>query len=300
MHTVRSGRHAFLVMAHDNWDILKVLLRLLDDERNHIYLHIDIKARPPKEITNYRPESSRLTFIPRQSIRWADYSLVSVTLDLLKAATRDGHHDYYHLLSGVDLPLKVGDSFHDFFESTDVEYVGVVPNQVWYCVRRLRFYHPFVKLARYRKSKTLKVLDRLFEYIQRLVGVNRLRAHPAWLIYDGWQWFSITDLLARHVVAQEDEIANAFNWAVAPDELFMQTIVMNSSFKDRLYDIHDLRHGSLRQIDWERGSPHTYGLADLDELKQSPALFARKFAEGDAFEVVKQLEEHLLSDQRPD
>lgn len=286
-------------MAHDNWGVLKVLLRLLDDPRNHIYLHIDSAASPPKEITDYSPTASSITFISRQSIRWADYSIVSVTLDLLKAATRDGHYDYYHLLSGVDLPLRVGDRFHDFFKSTDVEYVGVVPNEVWYSVRRLRFYHPFVKLARYRKSRILKVLDRLFEYAQRVVGVNRLRAHPAWLIYDGWQWFSITDLLARHVVAQENEIAHAFNWAIAPDELFIQTIVMNSSFKDRLYDMRDLRRGSLRQVDWERGSPYTYGLADLDELKQSPNLFARKFAEGDAFEVVMHLEKHLLSDQEP-
>ena len=34
-------RHAYLIMAYNNWDLLKKLLILLDDERNDIFVHID-------------------------------------------------------------------------------------------------------------------------------------------------------------------------------------------------------------------------------------------------------------------
>ena len=39
-----STRHAYLIMAHHEPDILKTLLQLLDDPRNEIFLHIDKKS----------------------------------------------------------------------------------------------------------------------------------------------------------------------------------------------------------------------------------------------------------------
>lgn len=38
------NRHAFLIMAHNHFDFLKILLKRLDDPRNDIYLHVDRKA----------------------------------------------------------------------------------------------------------------------------------------------------------------------------------------------------------------------------------------------------------------
>lgn len=40
------SRHAFLIIAHDNWEILRIQLRLLDDPRAAIYLHIDKRSTP--------------------------------------------------------------------------------------------------------------------------------------------------------------------------------------------------------------------------------------------------------------
>ena len=37
-------KHAYLIIAHNNFYILEKLLRLLDDERNDIYIHIDKKV----------------------------------------------------------------------------------------------------------------------------------------------------------------------------------------------------------------------------------------------------------------
>ena len=36
-------KHAYLIMAHNEPYILEKLLKLIDDERNDIYLHIDKK-----------------------------------------------------------------------------------------------------------------------------------------------------------------------------------------------------------------------------------------------------------------
>lgn len=42
-------KHAFLIIAHNEYPVLEVLLSMLDDERNDIYLHISsgaIKIQP--------------------------------------------------------------------------------------------------------------------------------------------------------------------------------------------------------------------------------------------------------------
>ena len=36
-------KHAYLIMVHNQPDLLKKLVTLLDDERNDIYIHADIK-----------------------------------------------------------------------------------------------------------------------------------------------------------------------------------------------------------------------------------------------------------------
>ena len=38
-------KHAYLIIAHTQPELLKILLKMLDDERNDIYLHIDSKAK---------------------------------------------------------------------------------------------------------------------------------------------------------------------------------------------------------------------------------------------------------------
>mgnify|MGYP003242190134 CR=1 FL=1 len=37
-------RHAFLIIAHNNWWQLKQLIQLLDAENHDIYIHIDKKS----------------------------------------------------------------------------------------------------------------------------------------------------------------------------------------------------------------------------------------------------------------
>src|SRR5574344_441294 len=156
-------------MAYKRFDYLKKLILLLDDKRNDIFVHVDLKSTgfneaDFKDITKY----SKLTFINRKKVFWGDYSQIDVTLDLLKSAGA-GYH-YYHLMSGMDLPLKTQDEMHSFFDNKNNQFIGIVPNEVWYSIRRLKFYHPFLHNNIYRNSKPLKAFDRLCEYAQKLVG----------------------------------------------------------------------------------------------------------------------------------
>lgn len=100
-------RHAFLILAHNEFQILKILLSMLDDGRNDIYLHIDKKmsCSDPLEQDLFRLAKARLFVLEqRLDVRWGDISVVKAELLLLETASMKGPYDYYHLLSGVDLP----------------------------------------------------------------------------------------------------------------------------------------------------------------------------------------------------
>lgn len=91
---------------------------MLDDGRNDIYLHIDKKVvLGPLEQDLFRLAKARLFVLEqRLDVRWGDISVVKAELLLLETASMKGPYDYYHLLSGVDLPIKSQDYIHRFFE----------------------------------------------------------------------------------------------------------------------------------------------------------------------------------------
>jgi hypothetical protein len=124
-------KHAYLIIAHNEFDILEKLLMLLDDVRNDIYIHIDKKNKnfPFDEflkITRYSP----VYFVERLNVCWGDFSMVKCELLLLKAAVRK-EYQYYHLISGVDLPIKSNKEIHDFFDAHNgMEFVHYNPENM--------------------------------------------------------------------------------------------------------------------------------------------------------------------------
>ncbi len=111
--------------------------------------------------------------------------------------------------------------------------------------------------------------------------MNRLKKET-FSVRKGPNWFSITDNFAQYVLQQEDWIQAHFRRSVCADELFLQTLAVNSPFRPHIYD-EEGRTGSmanLRYVDWEGGngnSPRTFQETDRDMLLAQPHLFARKF-----------------------
>ena len=70
-------RHAFLIMAHGNWHVLRTLVRLLDAPWADIYLHIDRNAKGiDTDDIRRQAKSANLYFVPRHKVRWGDESQI--------------------------------------------------------------------------------------------------------------------------------------------------------------------------------------------------------------------------------
>ena len=112
-------------MAHNEIELLKVLLSLLDYERNDIYLHIDAKAEgfEISELMECVKKSKLFIVEPRIDVKWGNFSQIECEYRLLERATPQKYM-YYHMMSGVDLPLKTQGEIHQFFdENYGTEYI---------------------------------------------------------------------------------------------------------------------------------------------------------------------------------
>ena len=268
---IYMGKHAYLIIAHNNFYILKKLIALIDDERNDIYIHVDKKTKNFKkdDFINIC-KKSQINFIKRISVYWGDYSQVQCELNLLKAAIK-GNYQYYHLISGVDLPIKSQGYIHDFFDKNkNTEYVRFTDNWDHSRVGKL---HILNKLNRTNKPLLIKIkilLNKPFNYLYKK-GYDYSQKFN-FSIKKGDNWFSITDSAAKYIVSQEKVIKKLFKYSLCPDEHFIHTILFNSKFEKSLS-----YNTCLREIDWKRGRPYTYRKADYSLLINSNNLFARKF-----------------------
>lgn len=290
-------KHAYLLLIHACPDQARKLLELLDDPRNDLYIHIDRKASFGPDALAGCCRHSAVRFIePRLSVSWGGVSIMRATLALLEAAV-PGHYAYYHLLSGMDLPLKSQDEIHAFFDShPDREFLKLWPT-VPAMTRRFRYYTVFPEgqhffLTHWINNLVKAVLSTLHISINKDIEF-RFAA----------QWFSISDGFAAYAISRKDWLERVFAHTGTCDEVFMPTLLWGSPFRDRLFDatVHlekkkviDPEHlGNLRLIDWTRGPsirhPWVFRAGDWDMLMGSPYFWGRKFDERVDAEIIDRI-----------
>ena len=112
------NRHAYLIMAHNQFDLLKKIISLLDFEGHDFYIHIDKKS-VDFNLSDFEgaAKKSNIIFIDRRDTVWGGYSGIETELALLEKAAK-GDYSYFHLISGADMPLKPAKEIYEFFEQS--------------------------------------------------------------------------------------------------------------------------------------------------------------------------------------
>lgn len=295
-----ESKHAYLIMAHGDFELLKILLILLDDIRNDIYVHIDKKAKSfVADEFKMIVKKAGLFFTNRVNVAWGGYSQIKAELILLNEAVKR-KYSYYHLLSGADLPIKSQNEIHDFFATnTEKNYIGIDARGIEECgaisrIGHYRFFQDYLGRGSQKRNNYMlficDIIERNLFKMQEYLQINRLKKWDV-CIYKGPNWFSITHSLAKYILENSRIIKKHFNKGICADELFLQTIAMNSKYKE------SIDNNCLRYIDWHRGNPYIFQITDFDELCKSDKLFARKFSYERYPEIVKKIYQYLLVDQ---
>jgi len=295
--------HAYLILAHNEFPLLTRLVSALDHPGNSLYIHIDQKvgddvfAGVKAGLEGAVKQASLAFTAERVDIVWGDFSMVEAELLLLREASAT-HHDYYHLLSGTDLPIRPHGEITRFFEeNAGKEFIrGHQYSPRSSTGLRMRYYFPFQHTVGHHYLRPLGMLQWLLLLPQAMVGVNRLRKLPKGF-YKGQQWFSVTHAFVADLLAfyGQEENLRPYRKTLIPDESFVQMFAYHSQYSERIY-MQKCHWGpacnNMRLVGWTRrfqGSPGIYTIKDVERLMGSCQLWARKFSfekHPDAVEAV--------------
>ncbi len=286
-------KQAFLIMTHNNFDVVSSFLRTLDAEDHDFYIHINKKVKTfPKAQLESSVVKGHLYFVDRVAVGYYNYTMVEAVKSLFKTAITN-NYDYYHLVSGADMPLKSNEQLDCFLsENYGKNFVGFSNTYAREYVEYNNYFNTLRRMKSKKISKLFKIIGNLSYKVQKLLKINMLKHCPL-EVKKGCDWYSITHDAAVYLMQTEPIYKKYFYHSFCPTEYFAQTVLYNSEFKNSFYNTDKEFDGVMRLIDWNRGRPYTFKSTDFEELTISKYLFARKFVETVDFDIVKKLEDYL-------
>ena len=265
-------KHAWLIIAHNEFEVLQRLVSMLDAPESDFYIHFDKKVKRLPEI---QVKKGRLTILEhRMDVRWGTVTQIKTELMLLEAAEKNAPYSYYHIISGTTLPLKtlneIDSAFRDIGEKSIV--AGMSRDCEYQETLKLRRYNLFLSHYTARNMllrKASQFLWRVSIAFQRVLGIKINRGKT---FYKASNWLSLTQEAADLILNRKKEIVKTYRWSFCGDEFFIPSELMDSSLRDKIYDNDRYLLHTMG-----RANACSYALSEWEELSKTDYLFARKF-----------------------
>ena len=286
---------AYIILAHKNPQQLYRLIQKLDDQQAAFFVHIDKKV----SFTGFEQLHylcNKVIFVKRLNAGWGSFGLVEATLQAMQTiAESPVKFKRIILLSGQDYPIKSNTYINQYFSSSPyhvfIEYFTIPNHDKW---------QPRGGLFRIDKyffgfKKHQRLVARALNFLAGYVPVVK-RKHPQYMQpYAGAQWWIIDDYALKYIlsfVKNNPEYITFHKSTFAPDEVFFHTILLNA--KDEKLQ-KSICNNHLRYMNWPsryNSHPEVLLKEDISNIKQSEALFARKFddhVQEDILELVDEM-----------
>ena len=276
-------RIAYVILAHQLPEQLARLVRRLNSPGALFLVHINRRS----DDAIYRAAQAGLAdldnvvFLRRHKLYWGGFGHVRATLEGLdELDARAAQFDYVALLTGQDYPIKPV----SLIERTLADSGG-------------RSFMAYDRLP----GGLADGMERITYWHSRRIGVPRgwhlklpiRRRFPQGLVpYGGSSYWWLSRAAAEYVrrfVVEQPAAYRFFKHVDVPDEIFFHTVLMNSPLRDAV--VND----ELRYVDWTREPlPAIFGAGDLETLRRSPKLMARKFDSTFDAKILDLIDSELL------
>ena len=265
-------RHAWLIIAHNEFGILQMLISALDDPRNDLFVHIDRKVKAAPKL---HAENSNLFVLKKRiNVHWGGISQIKTELLLMEEALRHGSYDRFHIISGTHLPLKSQDEIQSFFEAHPGEEIM----HLWEKDERdignkLQRYNLFTSGFTSNNRVihfTSQLLWRTLQRIQKTLKINRF---PKELFIKSDNWLSLSSEAVEYLSNRSDVILKKYRYSYCGDEYFVASELASQGNRFKILDTEKLLY-----TQFERYNPKILELSDFDAVESSGCLFARKFS----------------------
>lgn len=247
-------RITYVILAHQNPRQLLRLINTLYMDGVKFVIHVDSRAdlQSFKSILNSSDQKYVHFISKRCATSWGSYEIVQATLNCFQYVRRRiPETNRVVVLSGQDYPIKNNKYI--------LSYLSSNPNAIFI---------QYFKLPHAKWKEGGKPRFPYFEEISRSIT-----------IYAGSQWMSFpisTIHLIFAFLKVNPDFISYFQAVKIPDESFFQTLLLNCG-EDMI--LQNLVNKSLHLIKWDPPFRHPRILSemDLNVIKRSKALFARKF-----------------------
>ncbi len=313
---------AYLILAHNQPGLLIREVERLTGDNVYFFIHVDKKSKDNFDyLTRHFAGCPNVKVVSVVPIFWMGFNMVRATILLLRMAASAGKDiKYYVLLSGQDYPIKSNHYINDFFDRHSCDFISY--NALAYMPESFRnkvaYYH-FMDNARYNPRSPSKspMLVKLYYGLHRRIDkyLPKRKFYKGYTPFFGSQWFALTAGTVQYIFdfLEKNRGYPAFmKYAEGPDEIFFQTIIMNSDRGTNVYDynrymewlktrkdgeifVHE--YSSLRFMDWSEQllvKPATLDMSYYDTLAVSKELFARKVDEKKSAELLDKIDTNLL------
>ena len=202
-------------------------------QTSHFFVHLDAKTQAKAFFDEVKAVNGVHFVSPRLRVMWAAFSQVESTLLTIKSALNSTTSCCTHMviISGADYPLTNNSEIIDFFQA----------NKKKQFIRRFLLINSddARQMWRVRGTHFRELADRfthkrkIFYLLEQIMKLNPKPIPADFEIALGSNWVALTRECASYCVNEAEKntfLSAYFRHAFGPDEMFLHTIVQNSSF----------------------------------------------------------------------
>ncbi|WP_434520407.1 beta-1,6-N-acetylglucosaminyltransferase [Pediococcus sp. M21F004] len=231
---------AYLILAHGDPEMLEKLVTALNYHAD-FFIHIDSKS---KMNVNLLKKMANVYFVKRVNVRWAGYSMINATLNLIEKALKENNkYKKIILISGQDYPLYSGKQIFDHLNN-DINYIrgfNVMSSKVESITKEItnRYIYDIPFLG--KNGIAFRIVRRIVNETCGLVckkkdGKIRFNQNCSWNVYKGSQWWALNEDFLQYTMnflhsSNGKKLKKEMKHYFSPDEKFFHTIFFNSGFK---------------------------------------------------------------------
>ncbi len=263
---------AYCILAHKEPERIARLINRIKTPTDFIYVHFNKiigkeQFNSWKQLIEQKCPSTNLKITSNVLCKWGSFGNVESTLNAMQHY-KDFNYDYFVNLSGECYPIKPVNVIKNTFAGQTTAFMEFfeLPSPFWGNggMNRIQNRHYFVL-----HNGRLKILR-----IPRFSKKLPFNLKP----FGGSQWFCLPKQLVSYIlqfVDQNKSFKNFYERSLIPDEMFFQTVLINSPFRSQICN------NNLRYINWvgsKEGHPKYLTKSDFDKIVCCDKLFARKFS----------------------
>ncbi len=297
-------KFAYIIVSHFNLEQTLRLFNRLNHKDSCFVFHVSKKC----ELSYYEMLFEALKnhencyFAKRVNVMWAEFSFVQAVLNAVDTLIENNlDFDYLFLLSGQDYPIKSysemvntlsenqGKQYLEFMPMSELNHIKNWLEKYHFWVGNRHFWHPHER----SNNSIIALYNRLFSFI-----LPKDRKLPENFVpYKGSTWWALTKNCVEFLYQQAHspegkKIIRYFKNTWHPAELYFQTILLNSNFRDLIIN------NDLRFVLWpenDNGHPKILTQADYNDIVSSDHLFARKFSSQVNATILDLLDEKIIA-----